>query len=53
MNDTMIVTITAEEYKELLTAKVRLEFLAEFAATEKYSISPAVVLRILGKEVKE
>lgn len=53
MNETMTVTITTKEYTELLMAKVRLEFLADYAADEQYSISPSRILAIIGREVTE
>lgn len=47
------VTISAEEYKKLLGASVRIDVFADFVNAEKYSISRENCGQFLGFKVKK
>lgn len=47
------VTITTEEYKNLLECSVRIKVFADYVKKEKYSIDRDVCGNYLGFEVKE
>lgn len=48
-----MVTITVEEYKNLLTAAIRIDIFSYFVNESKYSIDREDCGRYLGFEVKE
>ena len=47
------ITISVEEYKNLLECKVRSELFADFVNNEKYSIDRATCASYIGFDLKE
>lgn len=47
------VTISTEEYKNLLKAQARIEVFADFVNTERYSVSRGMCAKLLGFELEK
>ena len=46
------ITVSLEEYKELIACKVRIEVFCHFVNKTKYSISPEECAKFLGFELE-